>query len=128
MNDLANFHGPVATLTAGTAMWDLRREEWQSAPAHSVVTFRRDGKLNTRDFHNADGSIQHSRWQYDNAGRLTAQESRRDEGPVNRSLYFYDDAGRHIRTTYIDEAGVGRDCEICTYDGGRLKTKIPGSS
>ena len=125
MSDQYKVRGPVATLRTEHAEWDLAREQWQPARGVVLTSFRTDGQLSSRDFHNPDGSIVRTRWVYDEAGRLAESNVQLGDGPIEkRTMYFYDDAGRHVRTVQVIHDGTRRESEICTYDAAGRKTKV----
>lgn len=126
MSDVARWkvHGPVETLRTEFATWDLNQDDWQPVERFTVTSFRSDGTVSTSDAHNADGSIAHSRWFYDDVGRVAESNSWMNDGPIDRTVYFYDEAGRHIRTMQLTHDGTQADFEVCSYDAGGRKTKM----
>ncbi len=126
MSDLDQWkvHGPVRTLRSEFATWDLDLQDWKAARHFNMASFRVDGAILGLEAHNADGSIAHSQWLYDDAGRLIETNFWSDEEPVNRTMYLYDDSGRHLRTTHLGGDGVARDIEDSKYDADGQKTKV----
>lgn len=126
MSDVARWkvRGPVESLSAEFAMWDLNQEVWQPAGPTTVTLFRPDGKVSASDFHNPDGSVAHTRWYYDDAGRLTESNFWLNDAPPNKVVYSYDNAGRHVRTVEVNQDGARRNFEICSYDAGGQRTKV----
>ncbi len=129
MSDLAKWkvHGPVKTLKTEFAEWDLSQSEWGGwGPARrfTFCTFRSDGNIIQGDFHNPDGSIAHSRYLYSEGGQLLETHFWINDGPPQKSLYSYDDAERHIRTVQVNQDGVQRETEACSYDKTGRKTKV----
>jgi hypothetical protein len=120
VNDVSRWkvHGPVKTLRTEFAVWDLDREEWQPPRHSSLTSFLPGGRVSACDTNNADGSVAHSRWLYDESDRLLESTSWLNDGPVQRTAYFYDEAGRHRRTMRNET-----DIETCTYDTRGIKTK-----
>src|SRR4030081_2786599 len=111
MNDVLKWkvHGPVETLRQEFAEWDPEQKQWQPARHSSIASFRPDGSISTSDHHNADGSIAHSRWLYDDAGRLIESSFRIDDGPMTRNIHSYDETGRHVRTVQLNSDGTQTD-------------------
>jgi hypothetical protein len=89
-----------------------------------TTSFRPDGQLSARDFHNSDGSIAHSRWVYDDAGRLAESNFQLGDGLIDRTVFSYDDTGRHVSTAHVSYDGTRTESEICTYDAAGWKTKV----
>jgi hypothetical protein len=116
--------GAVKALRTEFATWDLNQQEWQPPRHFGLIAFHSDGKISERDHHNADGSISHSKWFYDEAGQLTETRYWMNDGPPDKILYFYDDAARHVRTVQANHDGTQRDSEACSYDISRRKTKV----
>ncbi len=125
MSDLANWkvHGPVAALRTENTEWDADRQDWKPARYFVLISFRRDGAIDSSETHNPGGSISHSRYLYDTAGRLTECDSWMNDEPAQKVLYFYDNAGRHVRTASLREDGSHTDLETCTYDADGRETK-----
>jgi len=126
MSDLAKWkvRGPVKTLKTESAEWDLSQGEWGLARRVTYCIFRSDGKIGESDFYNSDGSIAHSRYVYSAAGSLVETDFWINSGPPRKSLYLYDEVGRHIRTVNVDQDGVQRETEGCSYDSAGRKTKV----
>jgi hypothetical protein len=126
MSDVAKWkvHGPVETLKTEFATWDPNQGDWQPSEHSSLISFRPDGKVSTSDAYNADGSVAHSRWLYDDAGRVIESHSWMNDGPIDKTQYFYDEAGRHIRTVQRSHDGTETDVELCSYDADGRKTRV----
>jgi hypothetical protein len=126
MTDVTNWkvHGPVKTLKTEFATWDPNQGDWQPAAHFSLIAFRPDGKVSTRDSNNPDGFVVHSRSLYDDDGRLIETHSWRNEEPIDRTLYFYDETGLHIRTASLNHDETQTDLESCSYDADGRKTKV----
>jgi hypothetical protein len=126
VSDLAKWkvHGPVKMLSSEFATWDSDRNDWQPAQHFTVASFRPDGAIASKDAHNPDGTIAHSRWLYDDAGRITESNSWMNDGPIDRTLYLYDEARRLTRTTHLYQDGTRTDVEVFIYDADGRKTKV----
>jgi YD repeat-containing protein len=126
VSDLANWkvHGPVRMLKTALAEWDLSQTRWSPPRSLTVCTFRPDGKISESDYHNADGSVSHLKWLYDEAGRLVETQFRMNDGPPDRKLLSYDSAGRYVRTVRVNHDGTRRESEACSYDSRGRKTSV----
>ncbi len=121
-------HGPVKTLETELAEWDSGQERWGPPRGHTICRFRPDGKIREHTFHNADGSIAHTAYLYDEAGRLVERQFRRNDDVLDRSLISYDGNGRYVQTVGVRHDGTRYEAEKCSYDNYGRMTKVQSLS
>lgn len=126
MTDLAKWQlrGAVKTLREEHAEWDPSAGTW-GPPRHlTVVTFRADGRLSGREFHNPDASIARYLQLYDRDGRLVETQSWMDDGPKRRQLYSYDTRGRLAEVVNVEADGTRTAGETSRYDQAGRRTTV----
>jgi hypothetical protein len=113
MSDLAGWklHGPVRTLRQEYAEWDPSQGAWQVARNVSTVTFRRDGQVSEREFHNSDGSVagRTRRVDIDDDGTVHTTEEETDVQQCCRYEHQYDSHGNWIERVILQRFGSQPD-------------------
>jgi hypothetical protein len=111
----------------GREQWGLRGPVRTCRLQHdrvetTAVEFRADGTLLRSFYHNPDGSVWTTNYEYD-GGLLTTIRCESSRGFVDLQIYEYDPPGRLLRVIARTQAGVDRVAERYEYDAAGRKQK-----
>src|SRR5262245_28371623 len=119
-----DLHGAVRRLREEHATWNAGLETWDALRHVSLVTFRPDGQVSAREFHNPDGSVVYLSRDFDAGARVIAERSWSAGVTGRTTVYEYDAAGRPTATFDLMPDGERRRVETFDYAGGRQTKTI----
>src|SRR5262245_49589978 len=121
---LSDMRGPVRSLREEHARWNPGLDIWDAPRGFTLFTFRPDGQVSEREFHNPDGSVARLSREFDAGGRVVAERSWGGQGVGRTTVYEYDASGRPAATLQVTPDGARRQVETCSYDADGRQTTV----
>jgi hypothetical protein len=119
-----DLRGPVMTLRAQSAQWDVNHGNWLSPQQLVRVEFNSNGRLHLFEHYGPEGSAFTSAYSYAPSGELTEIEYKTNGVYVGKLVHSYDAAGRLISIESVMGDGSRHDVEIYAYESGRQMTSV----